>query len=204
MIVYGSYLKKDENIVGASLRTAFFDTVAALLAALAIMPAVFAFGIEPGAGPSLMFITIPKIFAQMPMGQIFAVIFFLSVVFAGITSLINMFEAVIESIQHRFEIPRKLAVLLCGVICFAVGVFLEAEPKVGSWMDFITILVVPFGAVFGAVSIYYVLGFKEIKKEMDQGSKNPIPVWFGAVAKYLYVPLTIIVFILGIIYKGIG
>lgn len=204
MIVYGSYLHRKENIVGASLKTAFFDTVAALLSALAIMPAVFAFGIEPGAGPSLIFITLPKIFVQMPMGQLFAVFFFLSVVVAGLTSLINMFEAVIESIQYRFEIPRRLAVILCGTICFAVGIFLEAEPKVGSWMDFITILVVPFGAVFGAVSIYYVLGYKEIKKELDEGRKNPLPGWFGVIAKYLYVPLTIIVFILGILYKGIG
>ncbi|MEG1576093.1 MAG: sodium-dependent transporter, partial [Clostridium sp.] len=204
MIVYGSYLNRNADIVGASLRTAFFDTIAALLAALAIMPAVFAFGIEPGAGPSLMFITIPKIFAQMPMGRLFAVIFFLSVVFAGITSLINMFEAVIESIQHRFDVPRKPAVLLCGAICFLVGVFIEAEPNVGSWMDFITILVVPFGAVLGAISIYYVLGYREIKKEMEMGRKKPLPAWFGVVAKYVYVPLTVIVFVLGIIYKGIG
>lgn len=204
MMVYGSYLNKKEDIVGASLRTAAFDTIAALLAALAIMPAVFAFGIEPGAGPSLMFVTIPKIFAQMPMGQFFAVIFFTSVVFAGVTSLINMFEAVIESIQHRFDIPRKLAVLLCGAICFGVGVFLEAEPSVGSWMDFITILVVPFGAVLGAVSIYYVLGYKEIKDELDTGRKKALPGWFGAVAKFVYVPLTVIVFILGIFYHGIG
>lgn len=204
MIVYGSYLNKKEDIVGSSLRTALFDTVAALLAALAIMPAVFAFGIEPGAGPSLMFITIPKIFAQMPMGRLFAIIFFMSVVFAGITSLINMFEAVIESVQYRFKIARKPAVLLCGAICFAVGVFLEAEPLVGSWMDFITILIVPFGAVLGAVSIYYVLGYKQIKEELEIGRSNKLPGWFKITAKYIYVPLTIIVFILGIIYKGIG
>ena len=204
MIVYGSYLNKKADIVGSSMRTALFDTVAALLSALAIMPAVFAFGIEPAAGPSLMFITIPKIFGQMPMGQIFAVIFFLSVVFAGITSLINMFEAVIESIQHRFEVPRKLAVLLCGIICFVVGVFLEAEPSVGKWMDFITILVVPFGAVLGAVSVYYVLGYKEIRKELEQGRTKSMPSLFGKIACGIYVPLTIIVFVLGIIYKGIG
>lgn len=204
MIVYGSYLSKREDIVQASMRTAVFDTIAALLSALAIMPAVFAFGIEPGAGPSLMFITIPKIFAQMPMGQIFAIIFFLSVVFAGITSLINMFEAVIESWQYRFQAPRRLAVLLCGAICFTVGAFLEAEPSVGAWMDFITILVVPFGAVFGAVSVYYVLGYKEIKKELAEGRNKPVSRWFGVLAKYVYVPLTIIVFILGILYKGIG
>lgn len=204
MIVYGSYLDKKEDIVGASMRTAVFDTVAALLAALAIMPAVFAFGIEPGAGPSLMFITIPKIFAQMPMGNIFAVIFFLSVVFAGITSLINMFEAVIESIQHRFKAPRRGAVLFCGILCFLVGVFLEAEPSVGKWMDFITILVVPFGAVLGAVSIYYVLGYKKIREELEEGREKKLPGWFGILAKYVYVPLTIIVFVLGILYRGIG
>ena len=97
MIVYGSYLSKKEDIPKASMQTAFFDTVAAMLSALAIMPAVFAFGIEPSAGPSLMFVTIPNIFKQMPMGRLFAVIFFLSVCFAGITSLINMFEAVIRA-----------------------------------------------------------------------------------------------------------
>ena len=204
MIVYGSYLNRDTDIVGASMRTAVFDTLAALLAALAIMPAVFAFGIEPGAGPSLMFITIPKIFAQMPMGRLFAAIFFLAVAFAGITSLINMFEAVIESIQHRFQVPRKAAVLGCGILCFLVGVFLEAEPKVGGWMDFITILVVPFGAVLGAVSVYFIYGYREIRKELELGRSRPLPAWFGGIACGLYVPLTVLVFILGIIYKGIG
>ena len=204
MLVYGSYLKKDEDIMGSSLQTAFFDTIAALLAALAIMPAVFAFGIEPDKGPSLIFLTLPEIFGQMPMGALFSAIFFLSVTFAGITSLINMFEAVIESVQHRFEMPRRAAAVLCGALCLAVGVFLEAEPKVGSWMDFVTILVTPFGAVFGAISVYYVLGFKEIKKELEEGRKSPLPAWYGPVAKYVYVPLTVAVFILGIIYKGIG
>lgn len=103
MIVYGSYLPKNEDIVKSSLQTLIFDTIAALLAALAIMPAVFAFGIEPSAGPSLMFITLPNVFKQMPMGRLFSVLFFLSVCFAGITSLINMFEAVIESWQNRLK-----------------------------------------------------------------------------------------------------
>ncbi len=204
MIVYGSYLNSREDIVGASLRTALFDTIAALLSALAIMPAVFAFGIEPGSGPSLMFITIPKIFAQMPMGRFFAVLFFLSVAFAGITSLINMFEAVSESLQHRFGISRRTAVAFCSVICFAVGVFLEPEAKVGGWMDFITILIVPFGAVLGAISVYYIYGYREIRKELETGRSRPLPGWFGGIACGLYVPLTVLVFILGIIYKGIG
>ena len=204
MIVYGTYLSKDEDIPKASIRTAIFDTIAAMLAALAIMPAVFAFGIEPNAGPPLMFITLPNIFKQMPMGQLFAVLFFVSVVFAGVTSLINMFEAVSESWQTRFKLPRKAAVALCAGIAFVVGLFLEAEPKVGSWMDFITIIVVPFGAVLGAVSIYYILGYDEIKEELEEGRSKPLGKYFKPLAKYVYVPMSIIVFVLGILYGGIG
>lgn len=204
MIVYGSYLGKQEDIPKSSLQTAIFDTVAALLSALAIMPAVFAFQIEPSRGPSLMFITIPQIFQQMPFGRLFAGFFFLSVTFAGITSLINMFEAVIESLQTRFHLNRKLAVVICGAICLSVGIFLEAEPKVGTFMDFITIIIVPFGAVFGAISIYYALGKKEIEKELNIGRKKELPACFGIIGRYIYVPLTIVVFILGLIYKGIG
>lgn len=204
MIVYGSYLKKEEDILDSCKNTAFFDTCAAMLAALAIMPAVFAFGIEPASGPPLMFITIPKIFAQMPFGQLFAVIFFLSVAFAGITSLINMFEAVCESWQTKFHLSRPVAVLICGAIALGIGLFIEDGDKVGSWMDFITILVVPFGALLGAFSVYHILGWNEIKKEMQLGRKKAIPEWFGKVAKYIYVPIAAIVFILGIVYGGIG
>lgn len=204
MIVYGSYLNKNENIPKASLQTALCDTIAAILAALAIMPAVFSFGIAPDKGPSLMFVTLPKVFGQMPFGRLCSVIFFLSVAFTGITSLINMFEAVIESWQHRFHLARKKAVMLCGGLSFFVGIFLEEEAKVGNWMDFITIIVVPFGAVLGAVSIYYILGYDKIAAELSLGREKPLPKAFRPAAKYLYVPLTVIVFLLGLIYKGIG
>lgn len=204
MIVYGSYLGKNEDIPKSSVNTAVFDTLAAMLAALAIMPAVFAFGIEPASGPPLMFITLPQIFSQMAFGKVFSAFFFLSVAFAGITSLINMFEAVCESWQTRFGLSRRSAVLICGVIALAVGLFIEDGDKVGSWMDFITILVVPFGALLGAISIYYVLGWKELKEELSMGHKKRVPEWFGRLGKYVYVPLSVIVFILGILYGGIG
>lgn len=204
MIVYGSYLSKKEDITKASVRTAFFDTVAAMLSALAIMPAVFAFGIEPNSGPPLMFITIPGIFDQMPMGRLFAILFFLSVAFAGVTSLVNMFEAVVESWQHKLKLNRKVAVALCAAIIFAVGVFIEEENKLGSWMDFVSIIVVPFGAVLGAFSIYYILGLDKILKELNIGRKKPLNKFFGYLGKYFYVPITILVFILGIVYGGIG
>lgn len=204
MIVYGSYLGRDEDIVGASVNTAVFDTIAAMLAGLAIMPAVFAFGIEPASGPPLMFITLPQVFAQMPLGRLFAVFFFVSVAFAGITSLINMFEAVCESWQTRFGMSHRVMAVLCGAVALAVGIFIEEGDKVGAWMDFITILVVPFGALLGAFSIYYILGWDEIKEELSLGRKKPLAPWFGVLGKYIYVPLAVFVFILGIVYGGIG
>lgn len=204
MIVYGAYLDRDADIPKASLRTAVLDTVAAMLSALVVMPAVFAFGVDVTRGPSLMFVALPTVFQQMPMGQIFAVIFFVSVLFAGITSLINMFEAVAESWQHQFRVDRRIAVAVCSAITLFVGLFLEAEVDVGKWMDFITIAVTPLGAVLGAISIYYVLGWKRIRTELDTGRSKPLSETFGAVARYVYVPLTIVILILGFVYNGIG
>lgn len=204
MIVYGAYLDKGVDIPKASLRTALFDTMAALLSGLAIMPAVFACGLDAASGPSLMFITLPAVFQRMPMGRLFAVFFFLSVLFAGITSLINMFEAVTESWQNHFRLKRKTSVLLCSALTLGIGIFMEAEANVGAWMDFITIMVVPVGAVLGAVSIYYVLGWPRLRQELQTGRGKPIGPLFGAVGMGLYVPLTILVVILGFLYKGIG
>lgn len=204
MIVYGSYLDKSEDIPKASMSTALFDTLAAMVSALTIMPAMFAFGIEPSSGPSLMFITLPKVFAQMPFGQLFSVFFFLSVAFAGITSLINMFEAVCESWQTKFHWSRAKAVLLCGGLALGIGVFMENGDIVGRWMDFISIIVIPFGALLAAISIYYVLGWDAIREELDLGRNKPLSNRFGAVAKYVYVPVTAVVFVLGIVYGGIG
>lgn len=204
MIVYGAYLDDSVDIPGASIRTAVFDTLAALLSGLAIMPAVFAFGIDAGSGPSLIFITLPGVFSQMPAGRLFAVFFFLSVTFAGITSLINMFEAVIESWQTQFSISRITSTLLVGGITFLVGLFLEEESRTGKWLDAVSIGIVPLGAVLGAVSVYYVLGYPRIREEMEKGHKGKLSAAFGFAAKYIYVPLTILVLILGFVYNGIG
>lgn len=204
MIVYGAYLKDDVDIPKASMQTAIFDTIAAMLAALAIMPAVFSFGIDPVSGPSLMFLTLPEVFKQMPLGNFFALFFFVSVAFAGITSLINMLEAVCESWQNRFHISRKKAVLLCGIITFIVSVCIENGDIVGKWMDVVTIYIIPFAALLGAITIYYVLGWNALKQELDKGRKKPVGPTFKFLGKYVYVFLAIIILILGILYNGIG
>lgn len=204
MIVYGAYLKDDVDIPKASMQTAIFDTIAAMLAALAIMPAVFSFGIDPVSGPSLMFLTLPEVFKQMPLGNFFALFFFISVAFAGITSLINMLEAVCESWQNRFHISRKKTVLLCGIITFIVSVCIENGDIVGKWMDVVTIYIIPFAALLGAITIYYVLGWNALKQELDKGRKKPVGPTFKFLGKYVYVFLAIIILILGILYNGIG
>lgn len=204
MIVYGAYLKDDVDIPKASMQTAIFDTIAAMLAALAIMPAVFSFGIDPVSGPSLMFLTLPEVFKQMPLGNFFALFFFISVAFAGITSLINMLEAVCESWQNRFHISRKKAVLLCGIITFIISVCIENGDIVGKWMDVVTIYIIPFAALLGAITIYYILGWNALKQELDKGRKKPVGPTFKFLGKNVYVFLALIILILGILYNGIG
>lgn len=204
MIIYGSYLSKSEDIPKSAMQTAFLDTLAALLAGFAIIPAVFAFGMNPSSGPPLMFITLPKVFEQMPAGRIVAILFFVSVVFAGITSLVNMFEVCVEAVMRKWKLRRMTAISIIGILAFSVGVFIEFEPYLGKWMDIITIYVVPFGAVLCAFIIYWVLGTKRIGAELNLGRKKPLGKSYKFVAKYIYVCLAGLVFILSIVYKGIS
>ena len=138
----------------------------------------------------------------MPFGQFFAIIFFVAVLFAGITSLINLLEAPTEHLQENFTNSRKAASIITCVVSLIVGIFIESEPKVGAWMDFISVVIVPFGAVMGAATIYYILGWDELRKELEIGH-GKMPEIFGLVGKYVYVPLTIIIMVLGLMYGGL-
>ena len=204
MLIYGSYMKKSENIIRQSVMTAVLDTMAALLSGFAILPAVFAFGIAPNSGPSLMFITIPRVFQQMPGGRVLSLFFFVSVLFAGITSLINMLEAVGESLSKGVKLPRKAAMVVVGCVTFGVSLFLESLPAMGSWLDAVTIYIAPFGAVLAAVMIYWVLGLKAIRAELMEGRTRPLGRAFDLLSKYVYVFLSAAVLVLGIVYGGIG
>ncbi|MGI6030243.1 MAG: sodium-dependent transporter [Eubacteriales bacterium] len=204
MIIYGSYLSREEDIVHSSAMTALLDTCAALIAGFAIIPAVFAFGMDPNSGPPLIFLTLPRVFAEMPMGQLIAVLFFISVLFAGITSLVNMFEVCSEAAQTHLHLPRKWALVLVGALAFGVGLFIENDLYLGTWMDVITIYVVPFGALLGAIMIYWVLGRRHMEPELNQGRVKPLGSAFFFTGKYLYVGLAALVFLLSMWYKGIG
>ena len=203
MLIYGSYMSREENILRHAGMTALLDTLAALLAGFAIIPAVFAFGIDPTSGPALMFVTLPQVFEQMPGGQIFAVFFFLSVFFAGITSLMNMLEACGEALSSTLRLSRRAALLLVGAAAFLPGLFLESLAGMGGWMDLITIYVSPFGALVVAVCLYFVLGVDRVKDELAIGGRGRPGPLFGLAARF-YVLLAAAVWVLSIRYHGIG
>ena len=153
----------------------------------------------------LLFITLPRVFQQMPFGRLFAFFFFISVLFAGITSLANMLEAVSEAAQTRLKLSRKAAVLLACGAALAVGLFIERDALMGTLMDVITIYVVPIGAILGAVMAYWVLGIDKMEQELMNGRSKPLSRAFAPLAKYVYIFLAaLVVFFSFIIPGGIG
>ena len=193
MIVYGAYLSKEEDVVSVSQHTAFFDTVSAVVAALVIIPACFSYDLDVGAGPSLLFVTLPTILQDIPMGRLFAVILYAAMIFAGVSSLQNMFEAVAESLLHRF--PRlsrtKVLILLC-VLCLGCGIGMETISKWGPWMDLVSIYIIPIGATLGAISWFYVMKKEALLAAVNAGSKRHYGRFWYGVGRYLYVPLAAI------------
>lgn len=193
MIVYGAYLSKEEDVVGVAQNTALFDTIAAVVAALVIIPACFSYGLDVGAGPSLLFITLPTILQDIPMGRLFAVILYIAMIFAGVSSLQNMFEAVAESLLNKFPKLSRTAVLviLCAV-CLGFGIGMETISKWGPWMDLVSIYIIPLGATLGAVSWFYVMKKDELLNAVNTGSpRRRSGLWYS-IGRYVYVPLAAI------------
>lgn len=121
MITYGSYMSDEQNIPKTALRVMLSDTLVSILAGIAIFPAVFAFGFEPSAGPSLLFITIPTVFASMPYGSIFMVLFFLLVSIAATTAMISLLEVPVAYLTEELKWSRVKATLLSLVALAAIG-----------------------------------------------------------------------------------
>ncbi len=193
MIVYGAYLKKEENVVGIATQTAFFDTLAAMVAALVIIPACFAYGLDIGAGPSLLFVTLPRILQDIPFGRLFAIILYAAMIFAGVSSLQNMFEAVAESLLHRFpKLNRKMVLVILCVICLGIGVHMEAIYSWGPWMDIVSIYIIPIGAALGALSWFWIMKKEDLLQAINtDGGKARGNRWYY-LGRFLYVPCTII------------
>ncbi len=204
MLVYGSYLNRNMDIIDGAKKTVLFDTLAALTAALVIIPAVFAFGLDPASGPPLLFITLPSVFKVMPFGQFFAILFFLSLIFASITTLVCLLEVPIEAIQNNLNIDRKVSVIGVCVVTFVIGIFVEDGNILGTLLDFSSIYIVPLGAFMAGVMFFWVIGVDKAKVEIETGSNRKLGSWFKPMAKYVYIFIAIFVFVAGILLGGIG
>ena len=193
MIVYGAYLNKEEDIVGTAKMTALFDTIAAMVAAMVIIPACFAYNLDIAAGPSLLFVVLPTILADIPMGQLFAIILYLAMAFAGISSLQNMLEVVGESLMRYIpKLSRNMMLVVLGVVCLGIGVFMEPIYKWGPWMDLVSIYIIPIGATIGAISWFWIMKREDLMDEINHGAKKPYGTKWYYAGKFLVVPCAII------------
>ena len=193
MIVYGAYLPKDEDVIAVSRNTAIFDTIAALVATLVIIPACFSYQVDVGAGPSLLFVTLPSILQDIPLGRLFAVILYVAMIFAGVSSLQNMFEAVAESLLHKFpKLSRAAVLIILAVVCMGCGIGMEAISQWGPWMDLVSIYIIPIGATLGAVSWFYVMKKEDLLEAINSGSKKKHGELWYAIGRYVYVPFALI------------
>ena len=155
ILTYSSYMREDENLLSAGGWTAFFDTIFALIAGLAIMPAVFAAGIEPAAGPSLVFETLPVIFSRM--GVVLPVIFFLAILIAALSSSISMLEVVVAWLVDQKGMRRSHAVLAVFGAAALLGSACAVAPRVFSTCDFVSSNVL---MMIGALTFALIVGWK--------------------------------------------
>ena len=198
-LIYGSYLSDEENIPAAAARVAFFDT----LAALVIIPAMATTGAKlDQGGPGLLFIFLPHLIQSMPGGPVIAMIFFVAVLLAGLTSLINLYEAPIATVQEKLHLGRVQACAVIAVIGAVISVVIQGI--VSDWMDVLSIYICPLGAGLAGIMFFWLCGKDYVEEQINKGREKPFTKWFVPVCKYLYIPVCFLVLILGIALGGIG
>lgn len=202
-LIYGSYLSDNEDIPAAAGRVALFDTIAALLAALVIIPAMATTGAQLNqGGPGLMFIFLPALFKSMPGGYIVAIIFFVAVFMAGLSSLINLYEAPIATIQEKLHLGRKASCAIIAAIALVVSICIQGI--VSGWMDILSIYICPLGAGLAGIMFFWVCGKKYVETQVNTGRDKKLTDKFYPICKYIFCPICFLVLILGIVLGGIG
>ena len=202
-LIYGSYLPDSEDIPEAAGRVALFDTIAAMLAALVIIPAMATAGAQlDQGGAGLLFIFLPCLFKSMPGGYIIAIIFFVAVFMAGLSSLINLYEAPIATVQEKLSVGRKPACAIIGAIAVVVSICIQGI--VSDWMDILSIYICPLGAGLAGIMFFWVCGKKYVEEQVNTGRDKKFTEKFVPICKYIYCPVCLLVLILGIVLGGIG
>lgn len=202
-LIYGSYLGNNTNVPSDARTVAVFDTFAAILSSLVIIPAMAVAGEQlNNSGPGLLFIFLPNVLRTIPGANIILVIFFLAVVFAALTSLINMFEAPIATLQELFHLPRPVAVSIIGIGGTAASLLIA--PIVSDWMDICSIYICPLGALLAGVMFFWVCKKQFVLEQVNLSRKKPLGPWFYPLSKYIFCGVTILVLIAGALLGGIG
>lgn len=211
-ITYGSYLSKNENIEKSCGIIAGMDTALALLAGVAIFPAVFVFGLEPGQGPGLIFGTLPKVFDSMIGGPVFAIAFFILVFFAAITSAIALLEVVVAFTIDSWGWDRKKSVIAVGIVEFLLGI--PSALSFGvlgditilnySVFDFVGVItdnfLLPIGGILMCIFVGWKFDITKLADEIEQGSRGfkIKKLWIGCI-KYITPILLVVVTVSGFI-----
>ncbi|MCI8765950.1 MAG: sodium-dependent transporter [Lachnospiraceae bacterium] len=193
-ITYGSYLHKDVSIPKGCIQIAVLDTCMAVLAGIAIFPAVFACGLEPASGPGLIFVTLPEVFSAMAGGPLFAALFFLLVLFAALTSAVALLEVSVSFVIGSWHWSRRKAVVLLSVAIFLIGIpsSLSFGPLAGisilnyNIFDFVCMLTDNIFLPFGGIFMCYYIGWKwNPALLIDEIRLNDVPFPFAGAWLFL-------------------
>lgn len=208
-MTYASYLSENENIPKLANIVPVMDFLAAFLAGMIVIPSVFAFNLDPAAGPPLLFITMPFVFEKMPLGTIFGLLFFVLMLFAALTSAISMLEVNTALLVDNYKIDRKRAALIAGTLIFMLGIpsslsqGILANFKIFgldflSAMDFLaSYILMPFGAFMMTLFVVRVLGLDEAIKEATNDGTVPFgleKIW-SFLVKYVVPVIIFLVFL---------
>jgi NSS family neurotransmitter:Na+ symporter len=219
MITYGSYMKKDVSLESSVSQIEIFDTGIAFLAGLMIIPAVFVFsGGTPealGKGPSLMFVTLPKVFTTMAFGEYIGIAFFLLVLFAALTSSISLMETVVSIVCDKFKIKRTLSCILVFVFSVALGLMstfgygIWAEVKIIGlqfldFFDFISnSVLMPIVAFLTCIFVGYIVKPDIFIEEIELSGKFKRKKLFLIVIKY-FAPVCIVLILISSVLDALG
>ena len=210
LLTYGSYMSKKENLPVSALNIVTLDTVIALLAGFMIFPAVFAMGLEPAQGPSLIFNILPIVFNSIPGGYVFRIIFFLLLTLAALTSTISLLEVITSFVVDEFKVSRKKASVVLGFIVFLIGV--PSAMSFCGWqnvtifgmtcfdfVDFISAnIFLPLGGIFIALFVGWFWGTRKAIPQLLEGTQN-FPVYlltiWSVLIRYIAPVLILIIFL---------
>lgn len=217
MAIFGSYIGKDHTLTGETINICLLDTLVAFLAGLIIFPSCFAFGVDPGQGPGLVFITLPNIFNQMVGGRIFGVLFFVFMTFAAQSTIIAVFENIISFSMDLFGTSRKKTVLINGIALillslpcvFGFNIWSGFQPMgAGSTIQDLEDFIVsnnllPLGSMVYLLfcTSRYGWGWKNFLAEADTGKGVKFPAWARVYVSYILPLIVLFIFIMGYYQK---